>query len=91
MTTMRCDIDMTPSRLDRWRQAFHAREVATLYVPEGVAFSVQGDAVLEADEGQLRQVFSNRGLAGAHRANEKNAVGGCHRQYGSKGQGPRAC
>ena len=30
MTTMRWDIDMTPTRLDRWRQAFHAREVATL-------------------------------------------------------------
>jgi hypothetical protein len=30
MTTMRWDITMTPTRLDRWRQAFHAREVATL-------------------------------------------------------------
>jgi hypothetical protein len=30
MTTMRWDIDMTPTRLDRWRQAFHVREVATL-------------------------------------------------------------
>jgi signal transduction histidine kinase len=36
-----------------------AREVATLYVPDGVRFMVEGDAVLEADEGQLRQVFSN--------------------------------
>jgi hypothetical protein len=30
MTTMRWDLTMTPTRLDRWRQAFHAREVATL-------------------------------------------------------------
>jgi uncharacterized membrane protein YccC len=30
MTTMRWNITMTPTRLDRWRQAFHAREVATL-------------------------------------------------------------
>jgi nitrogen fixation/metabolism regulation signal transduction histidine kinase len=36
-----------------------AREVATLYLPEGVVFSIEGDAVLDADEGQLRQVFSN--------------------------------
>jgi len=30
MTTMRWDLTMTPTRLDRRRQAFHAREVATL-------------------------------------------------------------
>jgi nitrogen fixation/metabolism regulation signal transduction histidine kinase len=36
-----------------------AREVASLYVPDTFAFSVDGDATLEADEGQLRQVFSN--------------------------------
>ena len=30
MTTMRWDITMTPSRLDRWRRDFHVREVATL-------------------------------------------------------------
>ena len=30
MTTMRWDITMTPTRLDRWRRAFHDREVETL-------------------------------------------------------------
>ena len=30
MTTMRWDLTMTPTRLDRRRKAFHAREVATL-------------------------------------------------------------
>ncbi len=30
MTTMRWNITMTPTRLDRWRMAFHEREVATL-------------------------------------------------------------
>ncbi len=30
MTTMRWNLTMTPTSLDRWRQAFHAREVATL-------------------------------------------------------------
>ena len=36
-----------------------AREVAALYLPEDVSFSVDGDALIRADEGQLRQVFSN--------------------------------
>jgi signal transduction histidine kinase len=39
--------------------AIVAREVGALYVPVAVTFLVEGDAVLEADEGQLRQVFSN--------------------------------
>lgn len=30
MTTMRWDRTLTPTHLDRWRRAFHAREVATL-------------------------------------------------------------
>jgi len=30
MSTMRRDLTMTPTRLERWRQAYHAREVATL-------------------------------------------------------------
>jgi uncharacterized membrane protein YccC len=30
MTTMRWNIDMTPTRLDLWRKAFHEREVETL-------------------------------------------------------------
>ncbi|MEN8807976.1 MAG: FUSC family protein [Desulfobacterales bacterium] len=30
MTTMRWNLTMTPTRLDRWRQAFHAREIETL-------------------------------------------------------------
>jgi signal transduction histidine kinase len=36
-----------------------AREVSRLYLPEDVGFELEGDAVLDADEGQLRQVLSN--------------------------------
>jgi signal transduction histidine kinase len=36
-----------------------ARDVAALYLPEGLPLLVTGDALLDADEGQLRQVFSN--------------------------------
>ncbi len=36
-----------------------ARDVAALYLPEDLPLLVHGDAVLDADEGQLRQVFSN--------------------------------
>jgi signal transduction histidine kinase len=41
------------------RAAAVAREVGALYVPDTVALSITGDSVLDADEGQLRQVFSN--------------------------------
>jgi hypothetical protein len=30
MTTMRWNLDMTPTRIDRWRRAFHIQEIATL-------------------------------------------------------------
>lgn len=36
-----------------------AREVAGLYLPEDVGLTVEGEAWLDADEGQLRQVCSN--------------------------------
>jgi len=41
------------------RAAAVAREVAALYLVDPLDFSLQGDATLDADEGQLRQVFSN--------------------------------
>ncbi len=60
MTTMRWDITMTPTRLDRWRRAFHAREVATL--PQKLAAwgkAVDTDALGETSADHVLELTNN--------------------------------
>ena len=70
MTTMRWDPTMTPTRLDYWRRAFHARELATLPQKLGAWGKVVNTRVLSNTTPEHLQTITTNLQALAYRMQE---------------------
>ena len=70
MTTMNRDLTMNPTRLDRWRQAFHARELAALPQKLGAWGKIVNTGVLSETTPEQLQVLTTNLQALSYRMQE---------------------
>lgn len=70
MTTMSRDLTMNPTRLDRWRQAFHARELAALPQKLGAWGKIVNTRVLSETTPEQLQVLTTNLQALSYRMQE---------------------